>query len=272
MKNVLLILVLSIAILSSCKTTKKIPVPNSNTDTIVAPVVAATISKEDTLSFTRYLYQQILASKINYTTFSSKVDVDYRDGEGKKYNVNANIRMYRDSAIWVSVTAILGIEGLRAFITKDSVKLLNKQDKVYTARSVSYLQEMTELPLDLYSLQELIIGNPVFLDSNIVSYSRAGETISLLSLGKFFQNLLSIESRTYFLQSSQLEDIDKTKARTCYLTYSDYENKKGKNFPARRSISVSDKKKLDILMEFKQYEFNETLSFPFNIPKSYTSN
>ena len=56
--------------------------------------------------------------------------------------------MYKDSIIWISVTAIFATEGIRAYITKDSVKLLNKQDKIYTARSVSYLQEITALPLD----------------------------------------------------------------------------------------------------------------------------
>ena len=74
--------------------------------------------------------------------------------------------MYKDSVIWISITALFGIEGLRAYITKDSVKIINKQDKVYTGRSVAYLQEVTALPLDLHSLQELLIGNPVFLDSN----------------------------------------------------------------------------------------------------------
>lgn len=59
--------------------------------------------------------------------------------------------MYKDSVIWIRITAILGIEGLRAYITKDSVKILNRQDKVYIARSVAFLQEIAALPLDLAS-------------------------------------------------------------------------------------------------------------------------
>jgi hypothetical protein len=50
--------------------------------------------------------------------------------------------------------------------------------------------------------------------------------------------------------------------KPAYLTYDDYENKKGVNFPTRRTISVAEKKKLDIKLNFKQYDFNETLSFP----------
>ncbi len=69
------------------------------------------------------------AGNINFTTFSAKINVDYQGTDGKKYDVNANLRMYKDSAIWISITAIFGIEGLRAYITKDSVKILNNRIK-----------------------------------------------------------------------------------------------------------------------------------------------
>ena len=74
------------------------------------------------------------------------------------------------------------------------------------------------------------------------------------------------------VQSSKLDDLDELRNRACYLTYDDYENKKGVNFSTRRSISVSEKKHLDIKLNFKQYDFNETLSFPFSVPKNYKAN
>ena len=179
--------------------------------------------------------------------------------------------MYKDSAIWISITAILGIEGLRAYITKDSVKILNKQDKVYTARSVAYLQEVTALPLDLHSLQNILIGNPVFVDSNIISYSKAGTTVSLLSIGDWFKNLLTLNDAAK-IENSKLDDIDKKRSRTCNLSYGDYENKKGALFSTKRRITVAEKSNLDIKLDFKSYDFNETLSFPFSVPKNYKRN
>ncbi|MEO7393289.1 MAG: DUF4292 domain-containing protein, partial [Chitinophagaceae bacterium] len=161
---------------------------------------------------------------------------------------------------------------LRAYITPDSVKMLDKQNKKYIARSVSYLQEVTALPLDLKSLQDLLIGNPVFLDSNIISYTKSANTISLLNSGVFFKNLFTIAESDKRTVSSKLDDQDILKNRTCYITYDDYENKKGKTFSTKRTITVSEKGKLDIKLDFKQYDFNETLSFPFNIPKNYKQN
>ena len=259
--------------LLACRSTKKIQSAIVvKKDTVVAPVPVIDRSKEDTIQFIKTHYDSILQNRINYSTFSAKLDVEYRDGDGKKYDVNAVIRMYKDSVIWVSVTAILGIEGLRAYITKDSVKLLNKQDRIYTARSVSYLQEVTALPLNLSTLQDLLVGNPVFLEPNIISYSKSPGTVSLLSLGDFFKNLLTVSSDNKLAISSKLDDVEEMRNRTCYLSYDDYETRKGPNFSTRRSINVSEKKKLDIKLNYKQYEFNETLSFPFNVPKNYTRN
>jgi hypothetical protein len=268
--RITLVLVAAILVMASCRSTRKIQTVIANKrDTVAVGQPVIDHSREDTLAFIRQTVSSMKAAEINFTTFSaSKVNVDYQGADGKKYDVNANIRMYKDSAIWISITAIFGIEGLRALITKDSVKVLNKQDKVYTARSVAYLQEVTALPLTLHSLQEILIGNPVFLDSNIISYSRSGTTTSLLSVGDWFKGLLTLNG-SYKIENSKLDDIDINRSRTCNLSYSEYENKKGVDFSTKRRITVAEKGKLDIKLDFKQYEFNETLSFPFTIPKNY---
>jgi Domain of unknown function (DUF4292) len=270
MNRIFILLTGIVSFFASCRSTKNIQTAIAKKDTTV--IAIPDHSHEDSVAFIKENYSHVQNSRIDFITFSAKVDVDYEDGDGKKYNVTAHLRMYKDSVIWISITAILGIEGLRAYITNDSVKLLDKQNKIYTARSMAYLQEVSDLPLDLSSLQDLLLGNPVFFDSNIVSYSRSGNTISLLNSGDFFKNLLTIGEQDKLVQSSKLDDLDELRNRTCYLTYDDYENKKGINFSTRRSISVAEKKKLDIKLNFKQYDFNETLSFPFSIPKNYKSN
>src|SRR5205814_9312530 len=114
------------------------------------------------------------------------------DADDKKYNVTAFLRMFKDSIIWIDIHAFLGIEALKALITRDSVKILDKQNKLYTGRSIEFLQEVSALPVDLSTLQDLLIGNAVFLDSNIVSYSKFDNLVSLLSIGKVFKNLITL--------------------------------------------------------------------------------
>ena len=271
MNKIVILLAGIIFLFASCRSTKNIQTAIAKKDTSATAIVPDH-SHEDSIAFIKDIYGRIQSNRIGFTTFSAKIDVDYEDGDGKKYNVTAHVRMYKDSVIWISITAILGIEGLRAYITNDSVKLLDKQNKIYTARSMAYLQEVSDLPLDLSSLQDLLLGNQVFFDSSIISYSRSGNTISLLNNGDFFKNLFTISEQDKLLQSSKLDDLDELRNRTCYLTYDDYENKKGVNFSTRRSISIAEKKKLDIKLNFKQYDFNETLSFPFSLPKNYKLN
>jgi hypothetical protein len=253
------------ALFASCRSTKKIQTAISKKDT----AVTVDIRKNDTLNMISDALRKLDSNQIDYRTFSAKVGIDYQGSDGKKYDVNAVIRMYKDSAIWISANAILGIEAMRVLITRDSVKLLDKFNKNYTARSVDYLKEVTALPLDLKTVQDLIIGNAVFLDSNVISYSRGNGVVSLLSLGQWFKNLVTLSESDMTILHSKLDDADVTRNRTADLTYADYENKKGFPFSTKRRITIAEKKKLDIKLDFKQYDFNEEVSFPFNVPKNY---
>jgi hypothetical protein len=265
-------LLILVGLLASCRSTKKIQTAITRKDTVVTVNVPPAASKNDTVQMIKAALQRVDSNRIDFRTFSAKVNVDYSGSDGKKYDVNANIRMYKDSAIWINVNAVLGIDVMRLLIKKNSVELIDRLNKTYTSRSVDYLQEVTALPLDLYILQDLVIGNPVFLDSNIVSYSVNNNQIAMLSLGQLFKNLITLNEADKTLLHSKLDDTDPARNRTADLTYFDYESKKGIPFSTKRRIVVTEKNRLDIKLEFKQYEFNQDVSFPFSVPKNYERN
>ncbi len=265
----LLAAVAAILVMASCRSTKQIQTAMAKKDT-TAVVVLVNSGKEDTARFIDKAFDRLNENRISYQTFSAKIGVDYVGGDGKKYDVNVFVRLYKDSLAWFSVNGALGIEGMRVLMTRDSVFILNKLDKEYQARSIEYIQEIVSLPFELGSIQDLIIGNPVFLDTNFVSYTTSANMISLLSYGEWFKHLITFNDNDHLVLNSKLDDVDVLRNRTAYLNYSEYENKKGVNFSTNRTISVAEKTKLDIKLNFKQYEFNETLTFPFTIPKNYT--
>ena len=262
----IILLILAILVMASCRSTKKIQTAITKKDTAVTVV---TDNKIDTTQLIKNALLKLNGNKVDFKTFSAKVDVDYRGGDDKHYDVNANLRMYRDSLIWVSVNAVFGIEAMRMLITKDSVYLLDKLNKTYLIRRIDYLQEVTGLPLTLSIVQDLLVGNPVFIDSNIVSYSNNSNTVSLLSIGSAFKNLVTINGNNNVLLHSKLDDIDISRSRPADLSYDDYESKKNKLFSSKRRITVAEKNKLDISLNFKQYEFNDDINFPFSIPRNY---
>jgi hypothetical protein len=253
---------------ASCRSAKKIQkaISNSKIDTAHSVLIVES-PKEDSAKLISDIFSKVEKNRINFTTLSAKLKVNYEGGDGRDNEFTCFLRMQKDSAIWVRVeaSALLGIEALRILITRDSVKVLNKLDKVITLRSVSYLQETAKIPLDFKTLQDLLVGNPVYLDSNIVFYRKEANAISILSLGKLFKNYLTLNNTDYTLKHSKLDDVDVMRARTCDLTYGDYSN----NFSTYRKISIAEKSKLDIEFVFKQFNFNEVLSFPFTIPKNY---
>jgi Domain of unknown function (DUF4292) len=268
MIRLILILITGAILVSSCRSTRKIQSAIAvKKDTVT--VTPTSDPHADSVRFIKDNYYQLLANRIDFETFSAKINTDYKGTDGKKYDVNVFIRMKKDSLIWVSVNGALGIEGMRVLIDKDSVRILNKLDKEYQVRSIAYLQEVAALPLDLHTVQQLIIGNPVFLDTNIVSYAIEGNNVSLLSEGQWFRHLISMNNNDHLVLHSKLDDMDPLRSRTCFLNYSDYETKNGIKFSTNRTISVTEKTVLDVKLNFKQYEFNETLSYPFSVPKNY---
>ena len=259
-----LILLLLSASASSCRSTKKIQSAIATRDSTAAPE-----KKVDSSSFFAATYEGILNTHIDFTTFSAKVKVDFQGSNGKKSDFNAFFRLYKDSVLWVSINALLGIEAFRVLITKDSVKVMNKLDKIVQLRSVNYLQEITKIPFSFIELQDLLIGNPIYFDSSIAFIKKDGNDYSVMSIGKLFKHLLTVNADNYLVQHSKLDDINTQRARTADITYGDYENKNKMNFSTFRKITVSEKSKLDVELKYRQFEFNEALNFPFNIPKNY---
>jgi len=91
----------------------------------------------------------------------------------------------------------------------------------------------------------------------------------MLSIGEFFKNLLTIGETDKLLQGSKLDDVDVNRNRTADITYGDFDNKAGFDFSTYREITVSEKNKLDLRLNYKQYEFNKELSVSFKVPKNY---
>jgi hypothetical protein len=256
--------------ISSCRSARKIQTAITKKDTTVVVVVPEVDRKADSTKYIQQVFQSIQGNRINnFRSMTARVKVDYKGSDGKKLDFTANIRVQKDSAIWIIVNTIVG-EALRAMVTRDSVKVLYKMDKMVQLRSIEYLKEVTKIPVSYYEMQDLLLGNPIYLDSNIVSYKNEEKTISMMSVGNLFKHFLTVFKNDYALQHSKLDDVDVIRARTCDITYGDYEVKNGFNFAKYRKIVVSEKSKLEIELQFKQFDFiNEQLSFPFPIPKNY---
>jgi len=263
-----------------CRSTKRIRKVIATTavrkDTAGEAARVAALPARDVHADSMLMIRQALAgigrNHIDFQTFSAHMHVHYQSSDGKDNEVQAIIKVKKDSLIYLSIIGNLGPVGLEAFrvlITRDSVKILDRLKKVARLRSVSYLKDQVNLPVDFQTVQDILIGNPIFLDtSKVLYYRRETKGISIYSVGAAFSNFLTLNP-DYTPQHSKLDDTDPLRARTCDLTYGDYDNSGPAPFSSYRKISVAEKSKVDIEIHFKQFKFNEPLSYSFSIPKNY---
>jgi hypothetical protein len=93
-----------------------------------------------------------------------KLDAEFTSGE-EQQGFKATVRMRKDSAVSVSISPALGIEVLRMLVVKDSLKMVSEipGDKYVFLGSVDELSELAKIDLDVSTMQDLLIGNPIGL-------------------------------------------------------------------------------------------------------------
>ena len=271
MHKIILIFSIAISLFAGCRPVKKVGKIEgivARKDTALNVVAAPPTIVIDSFSIIRDIIINLHQQQLDFSTFAAKIKVDY-EAKDASDQATAYIRIQKDSLIWLSLTGALGIEGIRILITKDSVKLMNKLDKTIQYSSINYLQQIADVPLDFYGLQDIIIGNPIFLDSNVVSFKNNSNELLVMMTGTIFKHLLTLGGSDFKPLHSKLDDADLMRTRTCDITFDAYEIKNNIRFSTERRITVSEKSKLDINLVFKQYDFNGPETFPFTIPKNY---
>ena len=82
------------------------------------------------------------------------------EGNGMAYNdLSGQIRMRKDSLIWLNVTATMGVEVLRVKVSNDSIWILNRMEKTYLAEPLDTVSAQLGMPLSLPLVQTLLLDN-----------------------------------------------------------------------------------------------------------------
>lgn len=260
-----------IIMISSCATFKKVQVIQdalSKSDTTKNQFVAE-IKKVDSLAIVKNILSHISDAKLDYKTLNARIKVEYESVKNADSYI-ANVSMIKDSQIYITIRGAMGVIGIKAFIKKDSVILLYPLNKTKSIdkKPISYLQEVIKIPFSFYTLQDLILGNPIFMDSsNIVSYKTNNDKFQVSLLGNLFKNLVILDNENTKVLHLKLDDIDINQHRTCDISFSNHVNIGQYQFPLNRTISIVAQQKLDIYMEVKEFTFNEPVKYTFAIPK-----
>jgi hypothetical protein len=189
-------------------------------------------------------------------------------------NTNVNIRMKKDSIIWLSVTGV-GFEVARGIITPDSIVFMDKIHKDYFVFSYQQLSKQYNFDLNFPLLQSVIIGNLPFPKGDGGRFVKENDSYVLKQVKDSLQidNYLSEEN----FKLSRIKATEIPTQNTFTLDYQDYKVVKTFLFPFTSLINLNVRSQKDqqinetnMRIKHNKVDFiNENPGFPFNIPSSY---
>ena len=90
---------------------------------------------------------------------TANMDIHAEENDMTYNDLSGQLRMRKDSIVWLSVTATLGVEVLRAKVSNDSIWVLNRLEKSYLAEPLDTISEQLGLPFSLPWVQALLFDN-----------------------------------------------------------------------------------------------------------------
>lgn len=262
-KNIVnkLLIVCCLLVMVSCKARKQ----------IIAPQVANTVTIPTTtpdMSSKRNQLAVIKERQLVFNTFSGRASTKLNIN-GNSNDVTLNIRISRDKQIWVSITALLGIEVARAVITPDSIKIINKLQGLYIKKPFSYIYTYASRQVNYKTLESLLVGNavPEMLNENATLKADSANT----TLSGTLQDLVYKLMLNPGLKVSQIDLSNQGAGQSLQVNNSDFIQADNRIIPSQIAIaSTINDKKIQANLHYTKVDFDQQLEFPFNIPERYT--
>lgn len=202
-------------------------------------------------------------SNLDYFTFSGRAKAKVTMDKNS-HDATTHIRIERDKAIWISVTALLNIEVARVLITPDSIKIQTKYPKKeLITRPFSYVYNYVNPGLTFKTLQDILVGNlsPELLRSSQVQVASSGEDVIIVGSKNnvTFQYGMNTKNRPY---ATKIED--KQLSQILDASYDQYGSFDGHVFPQRFILNVQGEGlQVKADLQYNRVQFNEKLDMPF---------
>lgn len=206
-------------------------------------------------------------ARLDYTSFNGRAKSTFKLNKDI-HDVTTHVRIRKDEAIWISVTALLGMEVARVMITPDRVRIINRMQSVYVDQPFDYIHRFASEELDFQSVQDLLTGE---VPESLVD----GQTrVTAFENGYVFRG--GHEDLAYELtldpahraSFARLEE-----GRAGQQLTAMYENRQeyaGRSFPQIFQLAMQAAKlDLQIDMAYNRVAFDEDVEMPFSIPPRF---
>lgn len=231
-----------------------------------------------------YLFKKLKEHELQYNTLTAKFSAEY-ENKGQKTSFNGQIRIFKDSVIWLSFSPALGIEVFRMMLTQDSVKFINRMNSTFFIGDYNYVNRYLNTNIDFDILQSFLTGNDLSfyengkfragLENNLYKLATANRT----KLKKFVRNSqenlrvliqnIWIDPESFKITRADVKEIREPNLKLEAL-YSSFEKIGEQLFPKEMSFDISADNNLSVAVSFSKITINASQTFPFKVPQSYT--
>ena len=205
----------------------------------------------------------------NQKTVNANLNANYSDNK-MSTSVNIKLRIDMDKTIWLSATK-LGFPLAKVMITPNRVSYYEKLKGTYYDGDFALLSKWLGTELDYQKVQNILLGQAVLnlkkekYDSKIDNQLYQ---LSPIKENELFGILFFLNPDNFKLNRQQITNTEKQQMLS--VSYANYKDIKGEQFPEKINIRATDKENLTTInIEYKSVEFNEQLTFPFEIPSGY---
>lgn len=222
-----------------------------------------------------YIVKEIEENSFNYDVLQAKLDIKFKDNKNS-LGLKGQLRMQKDSVIWISLSLKVGVEVGRLMITPDSVKFLNRSNKTYLAENISFFNEKLPIDASIDFFQDLFVGN----DSQIGNDNKYRvstdddkyklETVNNVKKNDTFSFLKDIwvTPNTFRISRYRIEEnVDDR--RNISLEYADFERYNDKLLPSKIKFELNSGNNTTVEIEYSNVTVNEDVVFPFNVTKKF---
>ena len=243
--NQLLFLFLGLLFLTACKTTK--------------------ISDGTTLRVrsANFLVKKLDQQRLDAEWMTAKVKLKLLDN-GSTTRATADIRMRKDSVIWMTVRKF-GIEGARVMITTDSVYLINRLERQYLVRDFSFIESEFNLPASFETLQDFVLGNVFFMTKENIKSDIKNDAYHLTASDATpFTNEYWLGAEDFNLERMYFNDLRYQRELT--IEQGQYQPVgEVAAFPHRRVVEMYSQQmgNISVELDLSKVKFNQPANMPF---------
>lgn len=227
---------------------------------------------------TPILETPIIATKIDVTP--AEIDFKYLNIKSKvNFSVGAdeqsfpvNIHIKKDSIIWLSI--VVGLEGARGIITKDSVIFLDRLHRTYYKYDFASLSKQFNFNINYDLIQSILIGNMPIKKREIDEVLKQ-ETGFLIKQKEGFVAIENFISETS-LKLQKVNASDSTGGSKMEIDYANFLPINGLMIPQEVKAIVDSQQngknfQTSVNLQHNKIEILEqSPGFSFSIPKSYS--